>query len=312
LLTDVVPGRHLLVASTGGHLAELAKWSRMIGSSSDSLWVTFDSPQSLSVLSHSRALYVPYVAPRDLSGAATAFLRMMREIDWGAEKFSAAITTGAAVGLAGLAAARIHRVPSCYIESVSRVDGPSLTGRLASLDPGIKKYCQHEYWAGRRWSYGGSLFDSFVADAGQRSERPRLFVTLGTIRPYRFDSLVDAVLATGLADERTTWQLGVTDRQGLPGRAVSQLSAAEFQECVESADVVITHAGVGTVMNLLEMGRFAVVVPHRIDRHEHVDDHQSQIADLLRRRGLASVAEVHDLTRDLILDASASTIRSAG
>ncbi|PEG43225.1 glycosyl transferase [Mycolicibacterium agri] len=311
-VADPPPGRHLLAASTGGHLAQLAKWSKAIGSASDSLWVTFKSPQSDSLLQDRRTIYVPYVAPRDLRGAVNAFIHLIREINWGTEQFTAAVTTGAAVGLAALAAARIHRVPSFYFESVSRVNGPSLTGKLASLDPRIHTFCQYEHWAGRRWIYRSSLFDSYRTIPKHKVERPRLFVTLGTIYPYRFDALVDAILSTGLADSRTVWQLGTTTREGLPGNAVSQMGGAEFERCARIADVVITHAGVGTIMHLLDMGIFPVVVPRRAKRSEHVDDHQCQIAGLLDTRAISMVTEADDLHRSTIIAASGSAVRSMG
>jgi UDP-N-acetylglucosamine transferase subunit ALG13 len=264
-VADPLPGRQLLAASTGGHLAQLAKWSQAIGSASDSLWVTFKSPQSDSLLQHRRVLYVPYVAPRDVRGAVNAFVR---------------------------------------------VNGPSLTGMLASLDPHIHTYCQYEHWAGRRWHYRRSLFDSYEMLPKPEVERPRLFVTLGTIYPYRFDALVDAILLTGLADSQTVWQLGTTTRRGLPGTAVSQMGAAEFEDCARAADVVITHAGVGTIMHLLEMGLFPVVVPRRAKRNEHIDDHQAQIAGLLNSRAISMVTETDELDRNTIIAASAISVRS--
>ncbi|WP_256277760.1 glycosyltransferase [Mycolicibacterium grossiae] len=301
---DPAPGRHLLVASTGGHLAELERWSKVIGSDADSLWVTCESLHSASVLRNRRVLFHPYVAPRDAAGSAKAFLRMRKEIDWAAEEFSAAVTTGAALGVVGLAAARLQGVPSFYYESVSRVNGPSLSGKLAGLDPGITRFCQYEHWAKGSWTYRRSLFDSFASVAKAPVDRPKLFVTLGTIQPYRFDAMVDAVMSTGLADDRTVWQLGATKRTDLPGTTVSQLSSTEFAEASRGADVVLTHAGVGTIMNLLDMGISPVVTPRRSSRKEHVDDHQCEIAGFLRRRALASVAEVEQLDESAILGAS--------
>lgn len=307
---DPVPGCHLLAASTGGHLAQLVKWSGVIGSDPDSLWVTFKSPQSDSLLQRRRVMYVPYVAPRDIRGAVDALRRMMREIHWKEEDFTAAVTTGAAVGLAALVAARSHHIPSYYFESVSRVDGPSLTGKLASLHPGVRTSCQYQQWAGRRWRYRGSLFDSYTTCPKPQVDNPSLFVTLGTIYPYRFDALVDAVLRTGLADGRTVWQLGSTAREGLPGRAMSQMGAAEFEDCARTAGVVITHAGVGTIMHLLEMGIYPVVVPRRAKRHEHIDDHQVQISSLLKSREISVVAEADELDRNTIVAASTTSVRS--
>lgn len=307
-MKNPTPGRQLLVASTGGHLAQLVKWAPRIGAAPDSLWVTFASPQSESLLDGRRVLPVPYVAPRDVLNTAKAFRILMSEIDWRSENFTAAVTTGAAVGLAGLAAARMHQVPAFYFESVSRVNGPSLTGRLASLDPWVNTSCQYEHWANRRWQFRGSLFDNYAALDRDPSSRPRLFVTLGTIRPYRFDAMVEAILSTGLADERTVWQLGATTRDDLPGTAVEQLAREDFERCARESDVVITHSGVGTLMEILDMGIFPVVVPRRARRAEHVDDHQLQAAGVLRSRGIAAVSEVEDLSKDTIMEAAAHTI----
>ena len=306
---EPLPGRHLLVASTGGHLAQLNIWAERIGSAPDSIWVTFDSPQSRSTLEERRALYVPYINPRDKGAACRAFARIMREIDWRREDFTAAVSTGSAVGVAGLAAARLHKVPSFFFESVSRVFGPSMSGKLVGLDPWIQKSCQYEHWAGGKWKYRGSLLDSFETIPKVAVERPRIFVTLGTIRPYRFDSLVDAVLATGMADDRTVWQLGTTTRTDLPGQSFEQVSSDDFDRYAKSADVVITHAGVGTLLHLFEMGIYPVAVPRRLSRDEMVDDHQIQIAQLLEGRGITAVREVGDLDAQTIISSSANAIR---
>jgi UDP-N-acetylglucosamine transferase subunit ALG13 len=266
--------------------------------------VKFASPQSESLLQGCRVLHVPYVAPRDVRHTAKAFAMMMREINWHSEGFTSAVSTGAAVGLAGLAAARLHHVPSFFIECGCHVNGPAVTGKLVSLDPRINESCQYEHWDRKGWKYRGSLLDDFVAIPKSPSEHPRLFVTLGTIRPYRFDAVVDAVLSTGLADDRTVWQLGPTARDGLPGTAVSEMSRDDFEQNARAADVVITHAGIGNLLDLLDLGVYPVVVPRRAKRAEHVDDHQLQIAGLARDRGISLVTEVESLDRRAILDAS--------
>ena len=292
-------------------MAQLVRWSEILGSSPQSVWVTFESPQSGSLLSGRNTIYVPYIAPRDLLGTMKAFRLIMKRINWREEEFHAAVTTGAALGLAGIVAARLHGIPSVYIESVSRVHGPSLTGRLISLDKGVDTYCQYESWSSAGWRYGGSLFDGFRVISKSQVDTPTLFVTLGTIKPFRFDALVDSVLATGLADERTVWQLGATDRHNLPGRVYSQMSAEQFMKSAAEADVVITHAGVGTLMHLLEMGICPLVVPRRRARNEHVDDHQLQIAELLAAKELVQLVDADDLTAVRVIGATRRAVIKA-
>jgi len=301
---EIAPGRHLLVCSPGGHLVDLLKWSQRLGSRSDSLWVTSQSPQSEFALQDRRTLGVPYVAPRDLRAAFRVLRQVFKEVDWEKERFTCAISTGAALGVAGLTAARTRRVPAIFIESISRLEGPGLSGRLVALDPRVGTYCQWPQWANRRWKFAGSVLEEYEPYTVGRApvSRPRLFVTLGTIQPYRFDAAVDAVLASGLADQNTIWNLGATSRRHLPGAVRGLMNGPEFTEAAKLADVVVTHAGVGTIISLLEMGIYPVVLPRRRARAEHVDDHQVQIADWLACRGIATVCEAPDLrANDLLL-----------
>jgi UDP-N-acetylglucosamine transferase subunit ALG13 len=82
------------------------------------------------------------------------------------------------------------------------------------------------------------------------------------------------------------------------------MSQDEFSSTISTSDVVITHAGVGTILDLLERGVCPVVVPRRRAREEHVDDHQGQIARLLAGLGLGVVSEVDALTTEKIMRAA--------
>jgi UDP-N-acetylglucosamine transferase subunit ALG13 len=214
--------------------------------------------------------------------------------------FDGVVSTGAALALSAFSAGTARALPRLYIESVSRTHGPSLTGRLVRQLRLARLRTQHRSWAGGPWAYDGSVLDEYetVPAPVDAPRSPRVFVTLGTIRPYRFDALVDAVRGTGLAGPDAVWQLGQTARGDLPGRAFAQTSAAEFDGFCDDADVVVTHAGVGTVMQLLDRGICPVVVPRRHRRGEHVDDHQAQICELLTARGLGVVVEADELTAE--------------
>lgn len=301
-----VAGRVLFVASTGGHLAELNRLSTRFDALPESVWVTFDTEQSRSLLEGRNVRFVPYVSPRDVVGTLRAFRRIFRLMR--SERFDTVVSTGAAVALGAYLAAKLLRVPAVYVESVARVSGPSLTGRIVSALRLAQLRTQHSAWAGARWHWQESVLTDFrsVPSLHRLPASPRLLVTLGTIRPYRFDALIDAVLRTGLANDQTIWQVGVTTRSDLPGRVVAQLGHEEFLAAAAAADVVITHAGVGTVLELLEHGMHPVVVPRSSGRGEHVDDHQYEIAEYLRTTDVATVLEVEDLTVRRVSEAAAA------
>jgi UDP-N-acetylglucosamine--N-acetylmuramyl-(pentapeptide) pyrophosphoryl-undecaprenol N-acetylglucosamine transferase len=308
---DLAEGKVLFVASTGGHLTELHHLAPAMRPGPDSVWVTFDSEQSTSLLRDADVRFVPYVSPRGYRGTARS-IGLIGEVIR-AEKPVAVVSTGAGVAVSAFIAARMRGIPCHYIESVSRLEGPSVTGRIVSALRLARTYTQHTGWAGRRWRPYPSVlseFEALPAESGDSpAGNPRLFVTVGTIRPYRFDALVDAVLATGLADGDTVWQLGSTTRTDLPGHVVTTMTDEDFRRCCVEADVVITHAGVGTVMTLLELGIYTVVVPRRAARREHVDDHQTQIAELLADTALSDVHEVDDIRAESVRRAAGRRVR---
>lgn len=314
-LLGIAPGsRLLLVASTGGHLTQLAKIAGRLEASVDSTWVTFDSAQARSLLArYSDVRYMPYVAPRDFKGAARV-ARQVAKIGR-AESYDAVISTGAgiALGLPMLTGTRTRRI---YVESVSRVQGPSLTGRVLSKLPGVELRTQHEGWASRRWKHEFTLLDDYRVVPRQRlgdAGRPlSILVTLGTIKPYRFDALVHAVQNLLVEGDRVVWQLGATTGlEGLPGQVMESMSRTDLQGFAAQCDVVISHAGVGTAVDLLDMGIHPVLVPRRAAAGEHVDDHQAQIGDMLDGKGLATVRLPEDLTRADLLASAGKLVVSA-
>ena len=177
----------MLVASSGGHFTQLAElWPRIQGVNPECVWVTFDSPQTRSMLQGQRVEYVPYIKPRGLGSVIRNVPQAFKLI----RKYNvdAVISTGSAIALAYLPYSAIRGIPTHYIESATRVEGPSVTGKALSRVPGIKFYNQHEVWADDQWSYLGSVFDGFETT---RLDQPppkirRAVVSVGTMEDYSF------------------------------------------------------------------------------------------------------------------------------
>ena len=302
LLQELRGGKTLLVASTGGHLAQLHRIAEQCDLAEGSTWVTFDSPQSASLLDGERREFVDYVAPRDYRGVLRSwrfFNDLLRR-----ENFDSVVSTGAGVALASHLCAASRGYHPIYIESVSRFDGPSLTGRLLSRVPQVRTYCQHAAWKSARWRHEFSVLDLYSSVLTPPAAVRRVFVTLGTIRPYRFDALVNAVKKALPSNVAVTWQLGETDRRDLPGSVHQMMSADQFTRAASEADVVITHAGVGTPSSSSCRMVPTLAVPRDARRGEHVDDHQFQVARELSGRQLITSAQVDDLDEGLIRTAA--------
>lgn len=302
------PERLLLAASTGGHLTQLNRLATAAGLAADATWVTFDSPQSRSMLAGRRVVWVDYIAPRDIAGTARAYRALTAALD--PSEYDAVVSTGAALAVAAFAWAKQHRLRSRYIESVSRTNGPSLTGKIVRSLRLAETYTQHSAWASPSWRLTTSVLGSFARETKAvqvRHDRPlTLVVSLGTIQPYRFDRLIDQVLQATRPDDTILWQLGSGWREGLPGETHTLLGPEELLSAAKQADAVITHAGVGTILQFLGAGLSPIVVPRSRAHGEHIDDHQHQIWQLLRDSDVAVPVTVDQLTRQHLLHAANS------
>lgn len=308
------PGGHvtaLLIATAGGHLTQLLTLStRFSVDTDDAVWVSVPTAQSRSVLADRSVIWARYSSPRDIR-AFVEHLALARQV-LKARRFDLAISTGASLAPAFFAAARSKGLPCHYIESATRVDGPSMSGRLVSLIPGVRLYTQYDAWAGRRWRYGGSIFDQWRT-APRTVPRPlrRAVVTTGSARGFPFSRLVAAARRVLPPDCEVTWQIGEASPEGLTGRVAAELNSAELSAAIADADVIISHAGTGSVITALAAGRCPVLVPRATEYHEHVDNHQFELAAMLAQRELAIVRSPdalspHDLELAAALDVLAA------
>lgn len=305
--------RAVLAANTGGHLAQLVQLSRKMDLQDDPLWITFDHPQSRSLLADANnVMFLPYMAPRDWRTALRTVPEILHALS--KSKYDIVVSTGAAIAVPVFIAGLLKRIRPFYVESVSRFEGPSLTGRIVSWMPGVRLFSQHATWAGGRWRLGPSVLDDFelVQANTVPHDKAKIFVTLGTIRPYRFDRMVDAVQDLRAENWQITWQLGATTRNDLPGEVHETMTAEQVESHINNADVIISHAGVGSALSILRKGKVPVLVPRLSDHREHVDNHQLQIATELANRGLAVlVTEEQPLTEADIARVCTLAVRSA-
>ena len=117
----------LLVASSGGHLAQLLALRPWYGGR-DRCWVTFDTPDACSVLAGEEVVWAYHPTTRNIrnllrNAALAARLLRRRTVD-------AVVTTGAGVALPFVVLARLRGIPTVYIEVYDRLDTPTITARL--------------------------------------------------------------------------------------------------------------------------------------------------------------------------------------
>lgn len=265
--------------------------------------MTFDTSQARSLLAGEDVIYARYTASRDMRGVLVNTGVARRVLTTG--RYRNVVSTGSAIALSFLPLANTLGARCHYIESATRVTGPSLTGRLLARVPGIHLYNQYPAWAGGRWRFVGSVFDAFTA----RPVTPpaairRVVVTLGTAKTFGFRRLVERLVAVLPPDAEVLWQTGCTDTGGLAIDARTAVGAGELDAAMRAADVVVCHAGTGSALGALEAGRCPVLVPRSAAHGEVVDGHQELLAAELTGRGLAVRADASELTLDHLRDAA--------
>ncbi|MGH2937437.1 MAG: glycosyltransferase [Solirubrobacterales bacterium] len=77
------------------------------------------------------------------------------------------------------------------------------------------------------------------------------------------------------------------------GHAAAFMPFSEMERHFEAADLVITHAGVGSILCARRAGHTPIVVPRYHELGEHVDDHQVELTG-----ALAELGEVTPVWRD--------------
>jgi UDP-N-acetylglucosamine--N-acetylmuramyl-(pentapeptide) pyrophosphoryl-undecaprenol N-acetylglucosamine transferase len=300
----------LLVASAGGHLDEL--WllrSRLSGITDDVTWVTSDTPQSRALLDGERRIFVPWAAPRDVLATLSNTRQAQRVLASG--RWSQVISTGSLHAVPFMALARARGIPCHFIDSATRVDGPSVSARLLERVPGVRLYSQYEGWDRQGWSYRGSVFDGFAPQDRPTQPLRRVVVALGANR-YGFRRLIDAVRAALPRSASVLFQTGTTDVSDVPDEPGVTwqpfVSGDALFDAMRQADLVVAHAGVGTALTAMRAGHAPVLVARRAAHDEHVDDHQLQVVAALEGAGLAVATTADTLSRALLRTATARRV----
>lgn len=137
-----------------------------------------------------------------------------------------------------------------------------------------------------------------------------IFVTVGNTDP--FDRLIQAV-------ER--WSLTRTPRKDIFAQigggefvptsfpAARFLDPLTFQSRFQEAEIVISHAGMGTIITALELGKPLIVMPKRASLGEQRNEHQlATVEHICGKYGILVANDEHELPT--VLDQLLETIQS--
>lgn len=109
-----------------------------------------------------------------------------------------------------------------------------------------------------------------------------IFVTVGAQMP--FDRLVKTVDHWARASGRNDVfaQIGLTDYRPSNMQWTPFLSTEEFKQRYEAAKVIVAHAGTGSIITALQLGKPILIMPRRASLRETRNDHQVATSEQFR------------------------------
>lgn len=119
-----------------------------------------------------------------------------------------------------------------------------------------------------------------------------IFATVGSHPTFVFDRLLRALEA--LPGEELVVQHGPGEPPANARETFDFISFEQLLEQMSRASVVVSHAGVGSILCALQVGRVPVVMPREARYEETVDDHQVALAGSLAPTGRIVLVESGD------------------
>lgn len=106
-----------------------------------------------------------------------------------------------------------------------------------------------------------------------------ILITVGS-QKFQFNRLlkeIDELIKAGVIKENVFAQIGISDYIPKNYEYIDFLSQEEFNNKMEEATTIITHAGTGVIVNAVKKGKKVIGIPRLAKYNEHVDDHQIQL-----------------------------------
>jgi len=123
-----------------------------------------------------------------------------------------------------------------------------------------------------------------------------IFLMVGThTKPFnRLLQGIDDLIGAGEIRDKVVAQIGNTDYKPKNYVGKKFFEEGDRRKLIAAADVIITHAGAGCIIDSLITGKPTIVFPRLRKFGEHTDDHQLEIAKAFGDEG--KVVPVYDVS----------------
>lgn len=130
-----------------------------------------------------------------------------------------------------------------------------------------------------------------------------IFVTVGS-QKFQFNRLIkeiDNLVEKKIIKEKVYAQIGVCDYKPKNYEFVDFMTQEEFSNKLDKAEIIITHAGTGVIVNAAKKEKKVIAIPRLTEFGEHVDDHQIQLIKEFSECGFIEPAyQIEEIKKALI------------
>lgn len=288
-----------LAASGGGHVRQLLDL-KPFWEDFDHFLVTEDTALGRSLEKTAPTEFIPHFAIGQsrlgntfdmLSAAARSLWQSLRIVQ--RRRPDLVLTTGAGSQIFIVLWAKLFGAKVVLVDSFARFRAPSTFARLAAP---FADYVFAQSEEAANALPGARAVNPLkpISDIGEAKE-DLVFATVGATLPFkRLCDMVAQAKAEGLLPQEVILQTG-TKAEPVPAcegmTIVETLPFDEIQDILTRAQLVICHGGTGSILTALRKNCHVIVVPRRFELGEHYDNHQAEITESFRDRGLLQQAD---------------------
>jgi len=287
--------RLCLAASGGGHIRQLLDledaWAPY-----HYVFVSEDTALSRSIVQKHPVHFLPHFAIGQIrrDGVLRAIWSGLRNL-WRSALLAlklrpdVVISTGAGSVFFFMVWCRLFGAKFVLIETFARFDKPSTFARAAAV---FANDIIVQSDALTKTFPKASVFDPLrILDQPRPNKKKLLFATVGVTFP--FDRLVEMVAKLkedGDIYEDVVFQTGIGGLTPPGLQSFETLPYDQVKSYLREADIVVCHGGTGSVITALREGCRTIVIPRRLEKGEHYDNHQREITNAFAARGLITPA----------------------
>lgn len=271
----------VFIGSVGGHMSDLYSIGVELERKFICKYITFSRPQRDQAKDHFYMIDPKRSLIKYIVNAFQSTILLIRL------RPKLVISSGAGFAIPFTLLAFLFRIRTIHFELACQIERPSSTGKFLQK-MGIPCYSQSTLLEKYGFTCVHDPFSDFMATNTHEKYINKIFVALGNTSE-NFDRILNFLkkLHFNYPDIEICGQFGYTSFSNynfLTGKRF--FNRDEFLSELAKSDCVITHGGVGVIIESLNLGHMPIIIPREVGFGEHFDWTQVPLAEKVHSLGI--------------------------